>query len=133
MGILERLNPKAQHFASAPAQVRDAVGHVLQLGDEVLVIIPKMLLRVAEIKPLLDPGAPPNTMLVTLVTRMAVACPRDRGIEDLYFLRHQAEIGDRAINLDQEAEAQDPPPPPPDGPVDPHGGPAEKATTVTLE
>lgn len=28
---------------------------------------------------------------------LALVAPRDQGIEDLYFLRHQAEIGDNAI------------------------------------
>jgi hypothetical protein len=128
MGILQRLNPQAQHFASAKAQVRDAVGRVLEVGDEVLVLTPKTLLRVAEIKPILDPGAPPNAMLVTLVTRMAIACPRDQGIEDLYFLRHQAEIGDGAIQGGgTQADDVDPPP------AGDETGPAEKATLVTLE
>lgn len=97
MGFGSRSNPTAQHHAAAPARVRDAAGKVLEIGDEVLVVLSKSLMRVAEIKPLLAPGSPPNAMLVTLVTRMAIAVPRDTGVEDLYVVRHQAEIGDNAI------------------------------------
>jgi len=102
MGIMQRLNPKAQVMAAAPAHVRDAVGKILEVGDEVVIIAPKCLLRVAEIKPLLDPGAPPHTMMLVLVTRLAIAVPRNQGIEDLYVLRHQAEIpGTPAIPEDE--------------------------------
>lgn len=96
MGIASRRNPNVA-LASAPARLRDAVGRVLELGDECLVLTPKIIVRVAGITPLMDPGAPAGVMVLTLVTRIQMAGPRDGAIEDLYFLRHQAEIGDKAI------------------------------------
>lgn len=96
MGIASRQNPNVG-LASAPARIRDAVGRVLEVGDEVLAITNKMILRVAEIKPLLDPSAPAGVMVMTLVTRIQMACPRDQAVEDFYRLRHQSEIGDQAI------------------------------------
>lgn len=122
-------NPTALQFrpaggGAAPARVRDASGKVLEIGDEVLVVMPTSLMRVASIKPVLHPGAPPNLMKLVLVTRMALAAPRDSAVENLYFLRHQAEIGDGAI----ETEAPQVDPPPGDD-----SGPAEKPTRITLE
>src|SRR6266851_1237164 len=96
MGIASRLNPTAA-VGTAPARVRDASNRVLEVGDEILVLTPKQIMRVASITPIMHPGAPPNMMLLTLVTKLAIAVPRDTGVEDLYFLRHQAEIGDKAI------------------------------------
>lgn len=90
-----------------PARVRDAAGKVLELGDEVLVVMPSCLMRVASIKPILAPGAPPNLMELVLVTRLAMGVPRDQGIENLYQLRHQAEIGDGAIEGQEEASSPD--------------------------
>src|SRR5258708_2232687 len=97
MGFGSRTNPTAQHHQAAPARVRDAAGKVLEVGDEVLVILNKSLMRVAAITPLLQAGAPPDAMILTLVTRVAIGVPRDTAVEDLYFVRHQAEIGDKAI------------------------------------
>ncbi len=100
MGVMEKLNPRSQrNAATAMPQVRDAVGKILEIGDEVLIVNPSCLFRVGEITPVMDPGAPPNTMLVTLVTRLALVAQRDHGVEHLYVLRHQAEIGDGAIKL----------------------------------
>lgn len=76
------------------ARLRDASGRVLEIGDEILVLSPKTIMRVAAITPVLHPGAPKGTVQLTLVTRLAIAAPSDSGIEDLYFLRHAAEIGD---------------------------------------
>lgn len=104
MGRLERLNPFHRVGDPPPPRVRDAVNKVLEIGDEVVVITPKWLMRVAEIKPLLDPGAPPNAMSVVLVTRVMLVAPRDGRIEDLYVTRHQAEIGDHAISLTPESQ-----------------------------
>jgi hypothetical protein len=104
MGIASRQNPQVQ-LASAPARVRDAVGRILEVGDECVVLANKIIVRVAEIRPLLEPGAPAGVMVLTLVTRINMAAPRDSGIEDLYFLRHQADIGDHAIQQPAEAEA----------------------------
>lgn len=93
---------------TAPAQVRDAVGRVLEIGDEVLVTVPKFPMRVAACTPILEgPGVPPGLMQLTLVCRLAIAIPRDTRGEDLYFLRHQAEIGDGALKLDQPVDAGD--------------------------
>ena len=103
MGILERMNPR-HTLGAPPARVRDAVGRVLELGDEVVVVTPKQIMRVAEIRPMLEPGAPKDALMVTLVTRMIIVVPRDQGVEDLYFLRHQAEIGDQAIKTTPEGE-----------------------------
>ncbi len=104
MGHASRLNPTAQ-LGQRPARVRDASGKVLEVGDEVLCITPKQLLRVAEIKPLMDPGAPAGVMVLVLVCKLQIAVPRDQAIEDVYVLRHQAEIGDGAI----PTEAPEPP------------------------
>lgn len=107
MGIASRQNPNV-HLASAPARIRDAVGRVLEVGDECLVLTSKMIVRVAEIKPLMDPGAPAGVMVMTLVTRIQVAGPRDGALEDCYLLRHQADIGDHAIpEADQPQEPQE--------------------------
>jgi hypothetical protein len=96
MGIQSRRNPNVA-LAQAPARMRDAVGKVLEVGDECVLLTNKMIVRVGEIKPLMDPGAPAGMMVMTLVTRINVVGPRDGGLEDCYFLRHQADIGDNAI------------------------------------
>lgn len=103
MGHAARRNPTTQ-LGHAPARVRDGSGKVLEVGDEVLVLSHKTLMRVAEIKPLLDPGAPPNAMIVVMVCQLQIAVPRDTGIEEVYVLRHQAEIGDKAIPGDKPGE-----------------------------
>jgi hypothetical protein len=109
MGIQSRRNPNV-NLASAPARVRDAVGRVLELGDEVVVILDKALMRVAEIRPMLEANAPPGAMMITLVSRVVVVAPRDQGIENLYRLRHQAEIGDGAIPGAGEQQQEQAPP-----------------------
>jgi hypothetical protein len=121
-------NPTALQFkpaggGAAPSRVRDASGKILELGDEILVVMPSCLMRVASIKPILHPGAPPNLMELVLVTRLQMAVPRDQGVENLYMLRHQADIGDGAIETSS-----------PDGepPVGDESGPAEKATSIEL-
>ena len=129
MGKDARNNPTALQFAprdgqAPPGRVRDAVGRVLEVGDEVLVVMPTCLMRVASVKPILHPGAPPNLMELVLVTRMAMAAPRDQGIESLYFLRHQAEVGDGAI----PTESPDAEPPLGDA-----SGPAEPPTQIVVE
>jgi hypothetical protein len=111
MGIQSRLNPNIQ-LATAPARVRDAVGRVLEIGDEAVILTNKIIVRVAELAPLMDPGAPAGVMVLTLVTRIRMAVPRDQGIEDLYLLRHQADIGDNAI----------PQPPPAQSPAEDQSG-----------
>jgi hypothetical protein len=103
MGIASRQNPTVG-LATAPARVRDAVGKVLELGDEAVILTNKMIVRVAGITPLLDPGAPAGVMVLTLVSRIQMACPRDGAVEDLYVLRHQADIGDHAIPTPQPPE-----------------------------
>src|ERR1700682_483693 len=104
MGHASRLNPNA-HLGQAPARVRDAVGKVLEVGDEVLIVNPAQPMRVAEITPLMDPGAPAGMMVLVLVCKLQIAAPRDQAIDHLYVLRHQAEIGDGAI---PEAPREDP-------------------------
>lgn len=89
-------------------RLRDALGRILELGDEVLLAMPTVIMRVAAVRPILHPGAPPNTVAVTLVCKVEVAGTHDTGIENCYRLRHQAEIGDGAIT------GPEPPPPPPD-------------------
>ena len=96
MGIESRHNPNV-HLAQGPARVRDAIGKVLEVGDEILALTSKVVMRIASISPMMDPKAPPGAMLVTMVSRVVMVVPRDQGVEDLYFLRHQAEIGDGAI------------------------------------
>lgn len=97
---MERLNPN-HLIQTAPPRVRDAANRILEIGDECIVITPKTLMRVASITPVIErPGVPPGMMQVVLVTRLAILVPRDSGVEDLYFTRHQAEIGDGAIKLD---------------------------------
>jgi hypothetical protein len=109
MGKLERLNPN-HLIQPAPPRVRDAVGRILELGDEVLVITPKFPMRVAEITPTIEqPGVPPGMMRLTLVAKLTTFVPRDTGVEDMYFTRHQKEIGDGAIALaEQTQEAAEP-------------------------
>jgi hypothetical protein len=96
MGIMSRLNPNAVQ-GTAPARVRDAIGRVLEVGDEVLIVNTSQLMRVATISPILAPGAPPSAMLLVLVAKAQLGVPRDTALENVYFLRHQAEIGDNAI------------------------------------
>lgn len=122
-------NPTALQFhpaggGAAPSRVRDAVGKVLEIGDEVVVVMPSCLMRVASAKPILHPGAPPNLMELVLVTRLAMAVPRDTGVENLYRLRSQKEVGDGAI----ETESPDAGP----LPIGDASGPAEKATQIEL-
>ena len=134
MGSEARRNPIAGKFGGptgAAPQVRDAVGRVLEVGDEVLVVMPSCLMRVASMKPILHPGAPPNLMELVLVTRLAMAAPRDTGVENLYRLRHQAEIGDGAIpQVPDGPEAESPDGEPPLGD---ESGPAEKPAIVLLD
>jgi hypothetical protein len=108
MGSASQLNPNILH-GTAPARVRDAVGRVLEVGDEVLLVVPSQTLRVASISPILHPGAPPNAMLLVLVAKASLGVPRDTSVQGLYFLRHQAEIGDQAIAGagEQKAEERD--------------------------
>lgn len=126
-------NPRALHFTpagggAAPAQIRDALGRVLSLGDEVLAMTPACLMRIASVRPILHPGAPPNLVEVVLVTRMQMAVPRDQGVENLYLLRHQAEIGDGMIPTGPEAESPDGEPP-----IGDESGPAEKPALISLD
>ncbi len=124
-----KFNPTAQKCGgptAPPARVKDAAGRVLDLGDEVLVLLPKMLMRVASIRPLLHPGAPRNSMALTLVCRVEVGVPRDSAIEDVYFTRHQSEVGD-TFQVGPEAESPDAAPP-----VGDESGPAAPPAQVTL-
>src|ERR1019366_4169370 len=77
-----------------PPRVRDAKGKVLEIGDEVLVVSPITEYRVAGIRPILAPGAPPSAMEVILVTKLHLVAARDSAIESLYQLRHAAEMND---------------------------------------
>jgi hypothetical protein len=102
-------NPTALKFTpgnghAAPPQIRDASGHVLDLGDEVLIVIPKMLTRVAHIRPLLHPGAPPNLMALTLVCQIQISVPRDTPLADVYRTRTAAQVGDGAGPVEAEEE-----------------------------
>lgn len=95
-------NATAQQFTrpggqAPPAQLRDALGRVIEIGDEVLAVMPSCMLRVASVKPVLHPGAPPNLMELVMVMKLSVMVPRDTAMPNVYFLRHQAEIGDQAI------------------------------------
>lgn len=117
-----KINPRAIGAQALPARARDSVGRVLEPGDEVLVVAPTAVYRVAKIEPILHPGAPPNLMQVVLVTRLLLACARDGAIEDLYFLRHQAQIGDKAIE-----GAEQPAEPPAEQPEQPTADPDAEA------
>lgn len=110
MGRDSQLNPTARQLASAAARVRDHLGRVLEIGDEVLIVSPAQLYRVASIRPVLDPGAPPNQMQVLLVTQLQLAIPRDSGVANLYVTRHQAEIKD-SFDFQGEAGKADETPP----------------------
>lgn len=88
------LNPFARKPSPPPAQVRDAAGHVLAVGDEILLVTPSVLVRVASIMPVLAPGAPPNTMELVMVARVGLGIPRDSGVEHLYRTRTAEEIKD---------------------------------------
>ena len=110
MGRDSHLNPTARQMASAAARVRDHLGRVLEIGDEVLIVSPQQMYRVASITPVLDPGAPPNTMQMLLVTQVQVGVPRDAGVQNLYFLRHQADIPN-SFDFQGEAGTVDETPP----------------------
>ena len=110
-------NPTALKFTpgnghAAPPQIRDASGHVLDLGDKVLIVIPKMLTRVAHIRPLLHPGAPPNLMALTLVCQIQISVPRDTPLADVYRTRTAAQVGDGAGQQAEEVPAEETPEPP---------------------
>lgn len=90
-------------------RLRDAVGRVLEPGDEVLVVTPTQHFRVASVSPVLHPGAPPNTVLLTLVTRLAMGAPRDAAVEGVYFLRHASEIGDGMQFSEHQDRVEEPP------------------------
>jgi hypothetical protein len=103
MGIQSRRNPNVQ-LAQGPARVRDAVGRVLEIGDEILVLTDKAVMRVASISPMMDPQAPAGAMMVTMVCRIVLVAPRDQQVDNVYFLRHQSEIGDKAIPEAEEGQ-----------------------------
>jgi hypothetical protein len=102
----------------APPTVRDAINRVLEVGDEVLSVQPNHHLRVASIRPVTSPGAPPNLVELVLVSKVTVAVPSNASVDGLYLLRHQAEIGDGFLKTigAEPAEAAPVPPPAPTAP-----------------
>ncbi len=93
MGAGSRLNPFARDSQVAgPPQVRDHLGRVVGVGDMLLVSRPGGLVRVAQVTPLLHPGAPPNMMAVRLVGVIDLVVPRDSALEDVYRVAEAKEL-----------------------------------------
>lgn len=94
MGIESRLNPYGRDSqVVGPPIVRDQTGKALEIGDQVLVLKTGVLARVAQITPLLHPGAPPNMMMVRLVTVIDVAVPRNAALDDVFRVTTALEMG----------------------------------------
>jgi len=111
-----------------PVTVRDQLGRVLELGDEVLTVQPNTHLRVAQIARIPPkPGMPPDVVEMVLVARVLVAVPNGASIDSLYFLRHASEIKDGFLkNIGAEPDA----PPPP---AEPSGDPTTKAQVLAAD
>lgn len=93
MGSMSRLNPFSRDAINPPApEVRDHLGKILGVGDQVLINKNGLLARVAQITPVLDPGAPPNLMRVRLLAVIDVALPRQAALEDVYRTTPAAEL-----------------------------------------
>ncbi len=75
-----KVNPFARGntVGDVPTEITDQLGRVLHTGD--MVIAPAMnapVLTLVDVKPLLDPRAPPNHVQVTLRLTLIVAVPKN--------------------------------------------------------
>lgn len=89
-----RANPFAQNtHVRRPLIARDAFGRELVVGDEVT--LPNLRLfgfRVQEIRPALEPGAPPNTMVITVGAQIRMVVAADQRVPEMVRLRTNAEL-----------------------------------------
>lgn len=91
--------------------VRDSLGRVLEVGDEVVVIANAANYRVARIERVEDPGAPPNLMRIKLINVTEVIITCDGALDSIMRVRTASEMGVPQQPA-QAQEAQEPPPAP---------------------
>jgi hypothetical protein len=92
-----KFNPFARGAQVPPPEleVRDAFGRVLHPGDTVALAKPSgmMPFRVAEIRPNLDPAAPPHSMRVTLLIHLPMTVRAGVPVAELVRVLTAAEAG----------------------------------------
>lgn len=101
-----RHNPFARGnlVGQLPIRVMDAIGRDLAEGD--MVIMPSIhspMMRVADIRANLHPGAPPNTIQVTLALQIHLNVPSSTAINQIVLAVPNPELEQ---DVERQAEAQ---------------------------
>lgn len=92
MGRDERLNPTAQQ--ARIDGIVEARGRKLEIGDEVLLSVPNPIYyRVIDIRPVLDPKAPPGMMQIELGAAIHFFSPKGVPQREFIRVREAAEAG----------------------------------------
>jgi hypothetical protein len=85
MGYEGRENPQSREFGG-PNVALEARGRILQEGDEIILSLPgPVYFRVAQITPVLDPGAPPGLLHVHVGAMLTFVAKR--GAINAQFIR----------------------------------------------
>jgi len=85
--------PVGAHTISAePLEAHDSQGRVLGVGDEIVMLQPGFLFRIARVEPFTAPGAPPNLMKITLVSSTDLVVPRGASIDGILRTARYAEL-----------------------------------------
>ncbi len=93
MGRDARLNPFTKEGIGEPI-VFDHRNRPLQEGDEILLNVPgPIFFRVLGIRPVLDPGAPPNLMLVDVAASVTFTTQREERAKVFIRVRTAEEAG----------------------------------------
>lgn len=97
MGREGRLNPNTREFVEqhfGPRDTLDARGRVLQEGDEIILALPgPVFFRIAQITPVLDPGAPPDLLHVHVGVMLTFTAKRGAINREFIRVRTEAEAG----------------------------------------
>lgn len=91
-GSPKRLGGTAHVLSTEPLVVRDSQGRELGLGDEVVVLQPGSLARIAKMEAFVAPGAPPNLMQILLVSSTNLVVPRGAQLDGILRTAKYAEL-----------------------------------------
>lgn len=79
--------------AQPPLSLKDDRGREVALGDEVLVLQPGTIWRVAVLGPAVDPKLPPGAVHARLVATLDLVAESGARVEGLFRLRQAQELG----------------------------------------
>lgn len=93
MGTVARLNPQSSEYTGLSV-VLEARGRPLQEGDEVILSLSDPIyFRVAQITPVLDPGAPPGLLHVHVGAMLTFVAKRGAVSREFIRVRSAEEAG----------------------------------------